>query len=276
MIYNFSLSHFGQTAESNRKRNREQLKADANIFSLETYFISKYIERHLRQSKLLKETNVKTNKKDKFLRLDIGMDFEKNDLKLFPESRSLSYHSTFNYKEVKHLRKNNRTKKFLEPVLNSLPKLENHIKNITPVVQEIVNNFNKDDFQNIWVYARKKVKGVGTAKIICELTPLSFVLKLVIEDKNEIVLFSKTILETMPDSLFYHHRFKSLIISDDNKIVITQRLKNDPLYSISVSDALDIGVDSTIYIEQKNIPKWWIKFGACMLEPNGEFCPQNS
>ncbi len=273
MIKKFGISHFGQTAESSKHRNRQQLKADANVFSLETYFISQYIERHLKKSKLLKEKNIGSSRKSNFVQVTIGLNFEDNSFKVFPESRALYYQSKFSYDRIKNLRRNSRAEAILVPLLDSLTYLDNHIKSIIPVILEIIDNFRNENFRNVWEFARKKVKNVGTAKIMCELTQVSFQLRLILEDKNNSTIFNKPIMETMPDPLYYHHRFKSLVVSDENKIIITQRLKNDPFFSISLEDALKIGVDNTIYFEQNDIPKWWSDFKTCMQEPEGILCP---
>ena len=63
--------------------------------------------------------------------------------------------------------------------------------------------------------------------------------------KADAFIFKKTILKMLPDSLFYHHRFKSLELVN-GEIRITQRLKETPLFSISVEEALLIGNDTEI------------------------------
>ena len=62
----------------------------------------------------------------------------------------------------------------------------------------------------------------------------SFELSLLVE-KNGEVLYNSVVLQTPPDDVAFHYKFKDLALDGDN-LVITSRVKGDkPIFSLPVS-----------------------------------------
>jgi len=273
MIQKFRLSHYANSAESAHERNYKTLKADAFIFSFESYYISEYIERNLRRNKSLKEQTKDIEKLDRIVHINIGIDYPKRKIQLHKKSRILAIQYEKVYDDIKPLRGKNRAEKILSIVEDTSCDVEHYINGFEQIIKEIINKFREENYQNRWQYAKKRITGIGTVMLVCELTIFDFTLDLIIEDKDKNILLKKTILKTLPDSLFYHRKFKSLELVN-GEIRITQRLKETPLFSISVEEALLIGIDTEILYEKKNIPQSWSDFKKCMQEPEDVPCPR--
>ena len=272
MIQKFSLSHYANSAESAHERNYKALKADAFIFSFESYYISEYIERNLRKNKSLKEQTKDIEKSDRIVHIVIGIDYPKRQIQLHKKSRIIAIDYEKVYDDIKPLRGKDRTEKILSIIEDTSCDVEQYIDGYEPIIKEIIDKFREENYQNRWQYTKKRITGIGTVMLVCELTIFDFTLDLIIEDKDKNILYKKTILKTLPDSLFYHHRFKSLELVN-GEIHITQRLKETPLFSISFEEALLVGIDTIILYEKKNIPQSLSDFKKCMQEPEGVLCP---
>ncbi len=269
MIREFGL-RYGINKFVGRHKNGYYLyQANTMISSVEFYYIEKYITRKLNQNNDLKEFTKTLSKEDKILYLYLGINFTNEKIEYFPDSRSLFLETTFDYNEIKTIKSTNeRADKILELIQNNAHHYEYKIKGITQILKDTINEFKQDNYQNIWEFSKKRIKGVGTAKLICELTPFRFYLKLTIEDKNKKIIFNQIILETLPDSLCYHHTFKSLIVTD-NQIIITDRIYNDinknTLYKILLEDIFLNKVENRETVSNRftrfpPIPSWLIDF----------------
>lgn len=257
MIREFEIVYSGETLT-------KEMETDALIFSFESFYIARYIQRHLRRTPKLKEITKSREKADRIYRLAVGINFKKEEFKDFSSSNGLFYQSTFNYTDIKNLNTAKRADKLLEVIIQALPSFETNIKGITEIITNIIKKFKEDNYINKWEYAKRRIKGVGSVRLINELTPLRFYLKMIIEDKNQNTLYSKTLLETMPDSLCYHHRYKSLTVTDDT-IIVSQRISEDKaFFSISIQDALQKGIDNKVF-KQGIIPKYWVEFESHLL-----------
>jgi len=272
MIQKFEFFHYANSAESAHDRNYKTLKADAFIFSFESYYISEYIERNLRRNKSLKEQAKDIEKLDRIVHIVIGIDYPKRQMQLHKKSRIIAIQYKKVYDDIKSLRGEDRAEKILSIAEDTSYDVEQYIDGYEPIIKEIINKFREENYRNRWQYTKKRITGVGTAMLVCELTIFDFTLDLIIEDKDKNILYKKTILKTLPDSLFYHHRFKSLELVN-GEIHITQRLKETPLFSISFEEALLVGIDTIILYEKKNIPQSLSDFKKCMQEPEGVLCP---
>ena len=91
------------------------------------------------------------------------------------------------------------------------------------------------NYKNEWVYQEKSFRAFGVkAQLECNLNMESFELSLLVE-KNGEVLYNSVVLQTPPDDVAFHYKFKDLALDGDN-LVITSRVKGDkPIFSLPVS-----------------------------------------
>ena len=88
---------------------------------------------------------------------------------------------------------------------------------------ELTRRFEEADYQNGWVHKRKRIPQLkASATLHCDLTPDSFTLKLQIES-NKGLVYDGTILQTAPDELAFHYRFRDLLV-DGDYLVVTSRM----------------------------------------------------
>lgn len=259
MIREFNFIHFGQTYESDFRDNSEQLKKDANLLTTEFFYISSYIQRRLTNNNLMMKNLKKQIKKEKqIVLLNIGIGFDSEVLDYFPEDISLFYKTTFDYEQVKTVKDfKDRANLILDLTLSKAKNCEPYIPMFSDVLEVIIDDFKASNYKNTWEFAKKRINNVGMARLICELTPLRFYLRLIVEDKKNNIIFSKLLIETLPDPIFYHHKFKSLLVNND-EIIVTDRI-NQPFYRIKVADFLQQRANNDVLYFGK-IPEWFNEF----------------
>lgn len=291
MIQEFRITHFfntaeGETAEykNNGSKGRRQMVSVASTFSFETFYISRYIQGYLRTNKKLKDKYKDTDKKDKIIRLTVFVNALENSTEYFRESRGISCYTTNKYEDIMPLRGTKRADKVLEIVSISANEFEKYIPGIKEALDEAVDSFRQADYRNIWIHQKKRLKGIGTVKLVCEISMFEFTLDLIVEGKDK-EIYKKRLITTMPDSLSWHSMFKTLIVSED-EISVTDRIYEKPFFTISVKDMIanrdgkfinfypnyevkeDLGVTPTRKSEH------FEAFKKCMKTPEGIPCPQ--
>lgn len=102
----------------------------------------------------------------------------------------------------------------------------------------LINEFEECGFVNQWTHQTKKLRKYKIkATLECSLTLESFQLKLrIICDEKEV--FSKVILQTDPDELAFHYKFKDIKI-ENNILVVTSRVGNN-LFEIPLEELLKL------------------------------------
>lgn len=91
-----------------------------------------------------------------------------------------------------------------------------------------------NNYKNEWEFKSKTFKEISVkATLFCKMTVDAFSLSLVLF-KNKRIVFNKEILNTFPDELIYHYRFKDIVF-EDNKIKVTSWYDNPPLFELDLS-----------------------------------------
>ena len=90
-------------------------------------------------------------------------------------------------------------------------------------------------YKNEWIYQEKNFRPFNIkAELKCSLNMQDFKLSLNIKKNNDVVL-SEIILQTSPDEVAFHYKFKDLIL-DAGNLIITSRIKGDKaLFSLPLS-----------------------------------------
>lgn len=280
--YSFSFSH-----NEDLEMERSVRKIHENIvgiFSFETFYIERYIQTYFTHHKKFKDKFKNVEKNKKIIELETVAYKEKNRVVKYDTSRIMSCHTTDKYEDILPLRGTKRADKILEIISTSANEFEKYIPGVKEVFDEAIDSFKQAGYKNIWVHQKKKLKGVGTVKLICELTMFEFTLDLVVEDKEE-EIYKKRLITTMPDSLFYHSSFKTLMVSD-KEISVTDRIYEKPFFTISVKDILAKKDGKFVMIEKNHeiktnlgmIPTgksdFFEAFKKCMKTAEGVPCPQ--
>lgn len=197
----------------------------ASSFVNETNFITEYISRDIAKLKL---------KYEKANQLIIEIDSKIEEAK---------YHKTFTtvgccifseYEELEKLNETQWNENILTKIKEAVDLYKPLMPSLVPVIHGSIDAFREGSYENIWLFKKRRITGIGTAKLICELDREQFVLSLVIENKTEEV-YRKIILKELPDSLSYHHRFKDIKIEKDN-IYVIDRHAEEPFFCISIKD----------------------------------------
>ena len=95
-----------------------------------------------------------------------------------------------------------------------------------------LKEFKDNNYLNEWEFKSKTFKEIGIrATLICRMTIDFFSLTLALERKKEVV-FSKEILNTLPDEIIYHWQFKEIVL-DGNEIKVLDEF-GKAIYSLSL------------------------------------------
>ncbi len=272
MVQKIELSLF---SDSNNITNESEAIKDrfkTSSFSFETHYIIDYIARYIRKEKAHKNQYKETEKKYRVTQLIIAIASPEYELMKYDETRHIVCRLIDPYLDIQILRGKQRTEAFLSIIYKASESFEELIPNIKDTFKRAIDSFRDENYKNIWIHQKKVLKGIGTVKLICELSIFEFKLDLVVEDKNEI--YRKNIFTTMPDSIFYYQTFKSLVI-DDDKISITDRIFEKPFFTISIDDIKKNGEGVFIDFEgevEKATP-WWSDFRTCIETTDDIPCP---
>lgn len=283
MIREIAILSFNRKPEHivvTKKREVERL--ENAILNIETFYIVMFLRSYLRKDKTFKDLSKNINKENRITKIFIFIDAPKNHL--WVNGKYVEYQITDTYDQIKLLRGINRANKILEIVSKSANEFEQYIPGIKESLNEAIDSFKQAGYRNIWIHQKKRLKGIGTVKLVCEISIFEFTLDVVVEKKDK-EIYKKRLITTLPDSLFWHSMFKALIISED-EISVTDRIYEKPFFTISVKDMLankngklislyqndevkeNLGVTSTRKSEH------FEAFKNCMQTPEGIPCPK--
>ena len=253
------------------------------VLSRETFFITEYVTRYLRTSSV-KNAEVQGKKVGELITL---INSKENNIEFYP--KNIICQLSDNYEDTRVLRGITRTESFLRIIEHSTELYESLVQGLGNEIQKAVNNFRKDKYKNIWIYKKKLLKGIGTAKLECELEALKFNLFFVVDNTQKQEIYRKRILQAFPDSADYHSLFKDLKLTE-GRISITNRIFEEPIFSIT-TDQITQNEAGTFYPFQtyevdestkelvSNIKlhprktKWWDHFIICFHEESTDACP---
>lgn len=147
--------------------------------------------------------------------------------------KTLEYKSTLSYLNISQLEGHERTEKILGLIEVAGSVYDNFIPGIRQAMQDSIDRFRNGGYKNVWLFKRKRIDRVGQVELICELDREMFTLTLVAKNKNT-EIYRRDILKTKPSSVIYHHKFKDVLV-DENDFVIIDRF-GKPIYQVSISD----------------------------------------
>ena len=218
---------------------------ELGLLDSETFFITEYISKHIRKKKI----NCKNQELSKVKKISINFSSKEN--RVYPKYESSLYCDlTFKYSDIFCLRGTARTKLLMEVIAKSAEQIRAIEPDLGSEIKNVIDQFKKDSYQNIWIHKTKRLKGVGLAKLECRLSALEFILALVVEDKNG-EIFRKRILNTRGDSFMYHHLFNNLDLLDDD-LSILSRVSSKPIYTISLEEVRNTEAGKFPYNESVN------------------------
>ena len=89
-------------------------------------------------------------------------------------------------------------------------------------ILNVIDEFSDSGYVNQWVHQKKSSKKQKLLAVLdCSLTMRKFTLRLTISHEGSTV-YSKVILETDPDELAFHSKFKDIKIEED-RLIVTAR-----------------------------------------------------
>lgn len=113
-------------------------------------------------------------------------------------------------------------------IKNGLLEFNRQIRIPIERILEVIDELESNNFIDSWIYKEKSIRKSKTkAKLTCFMDSKAFVLNLAIE-KDGLVLHDGNILETPPDEVSFHYKFKDLVVTDDH-VAVTQRIPRDEI-----------------------------------------------
>lgn len=185
-------------------------------FLFETNFITEYLSRDIGK---LKFVYSKSNK------LTVYIEAGRNAVEYSDVFKSLRCYMEQSYSDISELKFEERTEKILEVIEASAKLYEKVVSGLGEAIVNSAQSFRENNYKNVWLHNKRRIKGVGDAKLICELSRENFYLDFVIENKFGDVIYHKRLLTEMPDSLCYHHKFKNIQLHGDNVVVVDRAEK---------------------------------------------------
>ncbi|GAA3764672.1 hypothetical protein [Flavobacterium ginsengiterrae] len=118
--------------------------------------------------------------------------------------------------------------------------LNNCAKNYKLPIEEMflwLEELKKNNYKNEWIFKERTFKKYNIkCKLQCAIDLDRFTLSLVVFQKDEEV-FNEIILETIPDEIVYHHRFKDIEMIGF-VITVTTRFEDKPLFQLHLRSLL--------------------------------------
>jgi len=201
----------------------KNLDTSGDEFGFHNRFIGNYLSRKLKESKV-ETINIKRI-------ILIGYLNEFNEDSLFESS--LRIFVPFNKVQYDILKKDELPDFFIEMYKTGIIKAsQTHEVPVEFLLTKLVE-FKENNYKNEWEFKSKTFKEIGIkATLFCKMTMDFFSLTLVLTKKNEVV-FTKEILNTLPDEIIYHWQFKDIIL-ENNEIKVLNEFK-DPIYTLDLS-----------------------------------------
>lgn len=200
---------------------------DLLLIRNQTRFIGNYLARHLAKLKFHAEG---------FNRVCIIGTSNPKDVYLNTSS-ALSIEIPFNINECLKLEKHNLADYYSNLYRIGLEECNKIYKLPLKELFLWLDEMKKNNYKNEWTFKQKTFKKFELkCKLDCAIDLDKFTLRLIVLKKGK-EIFNQIILETPPDEIVYHHKFKDVEIIDD-KLTITTRLYGDknlfqlPLYSL--------------------------------------------
>jgi len=133
-----------------------------------------------------------------------------------------------------NLRNNELADFHIDLYLNGVQKAQDtHVLPEKFIIEKLAE-FKTNGYKNEWEFKSKTFKEIGIkATLFCKMTMDAFSLSLILSKKKEVV-FTKEILNTLPDEICYHYQFKDVIF-ENNKIIVTGWYDRPPIYELDLS-----------------------------------------
>jgi hypothetical protein len=103
-----------------------------------------------------------------------------------------------------------------------------------------IEEFRVGGYRNEWLHKSKRIRmpeGMGRqlqASLHCALTMEQFELTLKVTRKDQ-VLFEECLLKTSPDEIWFHYKFKDLVVRENHLVVTNRMHRHDELLRIPLS-----------------------------------------
>lgn len=137
--------------------------------------------------------------------------------------RNLIAHVDFDPSRYRDLGPGEHHEFFISMMTAGLEKCARHYDIPLAELLQAIDQFRSGGYKNEWIHQTKLLRGLGLrATLACRLDSEHFTLNLVLERKGAVV-FDETILDTLPDSIIFHYRFKEVVV-DGTSIVVMDRL----------------------------------------------------
>lgn len=219
--------------------------SDQALFSLETFYIVNYFNRHISKYKLDFESVTTLNIVIGETHTGLEYNTEWSDTR-----KILGCVLTNSYENLNTLIGDKRAEQVLEFFALAANLYEEKIAGISQSVSEISNKFRKENYINCWNLQKKNIKDVGAVYLKCMLNITSFQLFLVFS-KQKNIFYKIKILETRPDSIFYSNLFKNVLIKENN-IYLYAQIPKQHFFSISFDELLTKSAGKFIQIHPSN------------------------
>jgi len=271
--------HYEIKLSEDYQKSYKGSELESGFLGRETFFISEFIDSYLKKNKIKKLEIDGTVVK----RIIVELSSSYNEALILEDC--ILCKLSFNYSEIFLLRGKKRIEKLLAGIAGCIDPINTLSTELGFAVQNALNAFSEVAYKNTWVHKKKKISGVGSARLECELCALYFQLFLVVDNKDNILL-KKRILKTRADVFMYKHLFNNLVIENE-EIKILDRISESPIFIISLDDIVknksgsfpenEMIKDTTkldsekheLVLDLKLDPrktKWWDDFVLCYEE----------
>jgi hypothetical protein len=165
-----------------------------------------------------------------------------DDVPRISSDRNLIAHVDFDLSRYRDLGPGEHHEFFISMMTAGLEKCARHYDIPLAELLQAIDQFRSGGYKNEWIHQTKLLRGLGLrATLACRLDSEHFTLNLVLERKGTIV-FDETILDTLPDSIIFHYRFKEVVV-DGTSIVVMDRL-GKRLYALDANSLQPAPVQS--------------------------------
>jgi hypothetical protein len=208
-----------------------ELYLNSPLYESNFQFQSRFIGNYLRRQ--LKSLNFEPQGYKRLLIFLCQLECPPNKIGTFYSS-DLFIYVPFEKNKYDNLPKDELTGFYIDLYLKGIQKAQQTHVFPEPFIREKLNEFKTDGYRNEWEFKSKTFKEIGIkATLFCKMTMEAFSLSLILSKKKEVV-FSKEILNTLPDELCYHYQFKD-IAYENNKIIVTGWYDAPPIFELDLS-----------------------------------------